>query len=134
MADLFKNTLSKIPTVYGRLLYLATLRTPSTGAYIHHGMEQIFGKQESQRCMREAHELVFAEWLRLPLTDKRVEMVRFLQTTEGNPLEVLAHWKTRTKVAFAPAAARPSELELFVGEIELIAATITALDASRDQV
>ena len=54
-ADLFKNTLSRIPTVFGRLAYLASLRGPDSGVYGHHGLTLMFGREESKRALARSH-------------------------------------------------------------------------------
>jgi hypothetical protein len=43
-ADLFKNTLSRIPTLFGRLAYLASLRDSNSGIYRHYGLASISRK------------------------------------------------------------------------------------------
>ncbi len=51
-SDLWRNTLSQIPTVYGRLVYLASLRNPNTGHYGHHGLSLVFGEDEANRALK----------------------------------------------------------------------------------
>ena len=67
VADLWRHTLNKIPTTYGRLTYLADLRDPRTGVYQHHGLAATFGREEAKRALAESHLQVFSEWLALPL-------------------------------------------------------------------
>ena len=42
-ADLWRNTLSQIPTLFGRLVYLSSLRDSNSGAYEHYGLAKVFG-------------------------------------------------------------------------------------------
>jgi len=53
-ADLWKHTLSRIPTAYGRLMYLGSLRDPNSGIYRHHGLSAAFGREESGRLFSKA--------------------------------------------------------------------------------
>ena len=73
--DLWKNTLSKIPTQFGKLAYLASLRDPNSGIYRHHGLSAVFGREESNRALRQNHEQAFFEWLNLPLSEKSADLM-----------------------------------------------------------
>src|SRR6478672_862944 len=56
LADLWKHTLSQIPSTYGRLAYLASLRDANSGVYRHHGLSAAFGREESVSAMRKSHQ------------------------------------------------------------------------------
>jgi hypothetical protein len=73
-ADLFKNTLARIPTVFGRLAYLASLRDANSGIYSHHGLAAIFGRDESRKALSQSHQAVFQEWLNLALREKKEDL------------------------------------------------------------
>ena len=73
LADLWKHTLSQIPSTYGRLVYLASLRDPNSGSYRHHGLSAAFGREESGSALRKSHEDIFLEWLKMPLAQKNAE-------------------------------------------------------------
>src|SRR5690348_10217431 len=75
--DLWKHTLSQIPTAYGRLSYLASLRDINSGIYRHHGLAAMFGREESSKALRESHEESFREWLNLPLRDKKHDLMQY---------------------------------------------------------
>src|SRR5260370_21275259 len=61
-ADLWRNTLSRIPTLFGRLVYLSNLRSPNTGRYEHHGLALVFLESESDRELRKLHQQFLQEW------------------------------------------------------------------------
>src|SRR5580658_8601899 len=82
ISDLWKHTLSRIPTLFGRLAYLASLRDPNSGAYRHHGLSAVFGREESGKALRESHEQAFVEWLKLSLAEKYEDLARYLATLE----------------------------------------------------
>ena len=44
-SDLWRHTLSQIPTTFGRLVFLASLRDPNTGAYAHYGFAHRVGEE-----------------------------------------------------------------------------------------
>ena len=120
-ADLTKNTLSRIPTLFGRLSYLASLRDPNSGAYRHHGLASIFGREESRKALGQSHEGVFQEWLNLRLEEKRDDLALYLAGLEETRTVVLEHWtKVRPYRGYTPASARESERELFFAEFEVL--------------
>ena len=112
--DLWKNTLSRIPTVYGRLAYLASLRDQNSGIYRHHGLSTLFGREESCKALRESHVIVFQEWLNLPLSEKYVELTGYLNSLEDSSKVVLDHWiRAGSYKNLLPDGARKPEIELF---------------------
>src|SRR5262249_45578568 len=74
--DLWKRTLCQIPTVYGRLSYLASLRDQNSGIYRHHGLMAVFGREESSRALRESHESAFREWIHLSMREKKQDLTQ----------------------------------------------------------
>jgi hypothetical protein len=120
-ADLWKHTLSQIPTVYGRLVYLASIRDPNSGQYRHHGLATVFGREESVRALRESHEQVFLEWLALSLRDKKLDLERYFSTLEEPAGEVVSYLEeTGAYASQAPAAALPVEHDLFRSEMQTL--------------
>jgi hypothetical protein len=128
-ADLFKNTLSRIPTLFGRLAYLAALRDPNSGIYRHYGLASIFGREESRKALSQSHETVFHEWLNLPLEEKRGDLAAYLNSLEDPLPEVLDHWTgLRVYRGYVPASARESERELFCAEFDVLLETFKCPD------
>jgi hypothetical protein len=123
--DLWKNTLSGIPTAYGRMVYLASLRDLNSGVYRHHGLSVVFGRDESAKALKENHEQVFADWLNLSLAAKYKDLLAYLTSAEDPPRLVIEHW-LRSKVyrAQPPNSARTMERELFVQDMEVLLETI----------
>jgi hypothetical protein len=123
-ADLFKNTLSRIPTLFGRLAYLASLRDSNSGVYRHHGLASIFGRDESRKALSQSHQTVFQEWLNLPLADKKDDLSAYLNGLDDPRPEVLDHWASlRPYLGYMPASARVSERELFCAEFDVLLET-----------
>src|SRR5271170_3371121 len=73
-ADLWRNTVSQIPSVFGRLVYLASLRNPNNGCYEHHGLALVFGEDEANKALRNSHTAVFAEWLSFNLEQQKADL------------------------------------------------------------
>src|SRR5579859_4178934 len=121
LADLWKHTLSQIPTLYGRLVYLASLRDPNSGVYRHHGLSAAFGREESSQALKHSHERIFSEWLTLPLADKSSDLGNYLQSLDDPQGMVVSHWlRSDHYRAQIPDSARPMESELFHGDLEAL--------------
>jgi len=121
LADLCKHTLSHIPTVSGRLVYLATLRDVNSGAYRHHGLATAFGRYEAARALRESHQAIFQEWLNLTLAEKNEDLREYLMALADPPEEVVAHWlRSGVYRSYVPATARDAETELFCHDLETL--------------
>jgi hypothetical protein len=129
-ADLFKNTLARIPTVFGRLAYLASLRDSNSGIYRHHGLASIFGRDESRKALSQSHQTVFQEWLNLTLREKSEDLSRYFEGLEDPRPVVLDHWiSIRSYGSYIPASARESERELFAAEFDVLLETLKCPDA-----
>lgn len=92
LADLWKHTLSAIPSTYGKLMCLAGLRDANSGHYRHYGLSAAFGREESASALRQSHEQVFKEWLKLPVPEKSSDLEQYLAGVEEVPATVAGNW------------------------------------------
>jgi hypothetical protein len=123
--DLWKHTLSRIPAVFGKLAYLASLRDTNSGAYRHHGLTSLFGREESVRALRESHEQAFLEWIGFPLAEKSRDLEQYFAGLEESRETVVEHWlRSRIYATYAPGSARTMERELFLSDLEALLQTI----------
>ena len=121
-SDLWRNTLSQIPTTFGRLIYLASLRDQNTGAYHHHGLEQLFGPEQSEQTLRHSHGQIFSDWLCFNLEQQKNDLEAYLD--ELNEDKKIPFWLpgsdfARTGVTF-PRLAREVERNLFITDLEMV--------------
>src|SRR6266851_1649145 len=93
VADLWKHTLSNIPTLYGRLVYLGSLMEPDSGRYRHHGLATIFGRNESHAALRGSHLEIFVEWLSLPLAERHADLLEYLKSLPHRSNQVVRKWR-----------------------------------------
>lgn len=121
LADLCKHTLSRIPTLSGRLIYLATLRDAHSGTYRHHGLISAFGRDEAVRALRESHQAAFQGWLKLSLAEKNEDFRDYLIALDDPQEEVVRHWlQTGVYRSYVPASAIKAESDLFCHDLEMI--------------
>ena len=121
LGDLWKNTLSQIPTRFGRLVYCSSLRERNTGAYRHHGLSASFGRDASEEALRNSHEETFSEWLALAIADKSADLGDYLRHLEDPSDEVVRHLLLSGQLhILAPSSSLPVERDLFLSEMELL--------------
>jgi hypothetical protein len=119
-ADLFRNTLSCIPTLFGRLAYLASLRDGNSGVYVHHGLKSIYGGKKSHEALAQSHREIFHNWLKLPLVDKIEDLKSYVNTLD-NAAAFLEYWtQGPPSRSYLPEAVRGAEKMLFFDEFEIL--------------
>jgi hypothetical protein len=124
-ADLWRNTLSQIPSAFGKLVYLSSLRNPVTGKYEHHGLALVFGEDEAARALRKSHAQAFAEWLSYNLEQQKADLDLYLSAVLEDRRAVVETWlSVRTYRTFIPASAKTVEKRLYVADIEALIALL----------
>jgi hypothetical protein len=120
-ADLWRNTLSQIPTVFGRLVYLSSLRSQNTGLYEHHGLWLLFGEEEADKALRKSHEDCFSDWLNFSLEQQRADLDLYLSALTGTKRSIIETWiKLMPYRNLVPAAARRPEKKLFLSDFDAL--------------
>ena len=120
-ADLWHRTLAQIPSLFGRLLYLSSLRSWNTGRYEHHGFAQEFGEDAAHEALFESHERTFAEWLRSPLEEQKADLDLYLAGLTPDRAAIVDAWLNLAPYRnLVPASARDSERDLFATDFEAL--------------
>lgn len=119
--DLWRHTLSQIPSLFGRLVYLCSLRDPNTGNYEHYGLAQVFGESEANRVLRESHHQAFSSWLCLTLEQQKADLDLYLSGLSGNRATILDTWiRLQPYRNLIPSTAREVERELYMADLDAI--------------
>jgi hypothetical protein len=106
-------------------MYLASLRDPISGIYRHHGLSAAFGRDESNRALKDSHRKTFREWLRLPLADQSRDLQVYLNELEDSKSTVVNHWlSSKLYRDQVPSSARKMERELFNQDFEILLETL----------
>jgi hypothetical protein len=120
-ADLWRNTLSQIPTVFGRLVYLASLRDMNSGGYQHYGLAQIFGEKDTDKTLRHSHIQIFSEWLNFNLEQQKEQLETYLGGLEEDISAILSTWiRLAPYRNLIPARAREVERRLYLTDLETV--------------
>jgi hypothetical protein len=122
--DLWRHTLARIPTLFGRVLYLSSLRNQTSGAYEHPSLAQMVGDEEAGETLRRSHARVFQDWLCLTLEQQKADLQEYLAETP-NPAIMLADWAASAAYqSWVPSTAQDVERRLFVGDLETLLALL----------
>ena len=73
-ADLWRNTLSQIPTIFERLLYLASLWDPKTTKFHHFGLAQRYGRGRTNSLLRASYLELLRKWTKCLEKDQQTQM------------------------------------------------------------
>ena len=120
-SDLWKNTLSRIPTLFGRLHYLASLRDPNDGEYRHFGLAQRFDENTAAITLRDHHLQVFEEWLDCNVEKQKADLESYLGGLEGDPKAILGNWiQLGTLRNCVPVETREVERRLYLSDLDTL--------------
>jgi hypothetical protein len=120
-SDLWRNTLSQIPSVFGRLVYLASLRNANSGRYEHHGLALVFGEDDANKALKKSHLRVFREWLAFNLEQQKADLDLYLSGLYEDKRTVLTTWLDVAPYrALIPATLRPVEKRLYIADLKAL--------------
>lgn len=118
---LLEEVLSEIPSILGRLVYLAALRNSATGQYEHPDLARRFGAVQVHGVLRASHYEAFADWLDYDLERRHTEVLLYLACHGIDKKMVLEKWRqSKAYQNLIPASARELEGNLFLQEFELV--------------
>jgi hypothetical protein len=121
IADVWRRTLSQIPTQFGRLAYFAGLRNPNTGIYEHHGLAALFGEEKSRLALAASHDETFAAWLAMSLELQKADLDAYLSGLGDDKLSIVRNWlSSRSYQNLMPALARDTAKALFMSDMEVL--------------
>ncbi len=121
LEDLWRNTMSAIPSDMGKLAYLGSLRDPNSGLYHHYGLEAVYSAEQSDLALRQMHLSLFYDWLKKGLADQKEDLEHYFRTVEGELNTVLENWKVMQPYrAYVPVEADEAGGQLFLDDLRLL--------------
>lgn len=119
--DVWKNTISTIPSDIGKLAYLASLRDPNSGRYRHFGLESLYSPEQADAALRQTHLELFYDWLKKPLAEQKEDLEHYFRTVEGDLGTVLENWAVLEPYRNCiPLDADGAGRQLFLDDLALI--------------
>ena len=120
-AELWNRTLVQIPTVFGRLVYVAKLRDQNSGQYQHFGFSQRFSEREADKTISRSHKNIFMDWLCFSLEQQRTDLENYLDSVGGDRRKIIAKWREWPPyMGWIPPQSRPADRELFRSDLEIV--------------
>jgi hypothetical protein len=108
-----QRILSQIPTTFGCLVYLASLRDKVAGRYSHTIFQGVLDADEADRALCNAHHQVFFRWLTFGLEEQMKDLGDYLQA--NGPSEAILRYAD-----LMPSTSRDVERQLFLTDLETI--------------
>jgi hypothetical protein len=125
-ADLFRHTLARIPSLFGRLMYLSSLRDPHSGIYRHYGLATAFGRDQSIQALESSHSRSFREWVKLSLQEKHADLVSYLETLDDPKNLVVRYWlESGGYAGGVPDAASKADRALYMEDVRQLLTVIS---------
>lgn len=109
--DLRQRTVEKIPGTWGRLKYVAGLRSP-TGGYAHWGLARTHGHGAAQDAFREIHGELVKTILRTRLSALREDLGQSSETEGTNPVFYASTLSASLNQLLPSDCSKESELHL----------------------
>jgi len=119
--DFTATTLAAIPNLYGRLIYIASLRDLSTGKYEHSGLAALYSPEAIQEALECCHHEIFQRILETPLAIQADDLRECLQEMDGSFSSTLSNWRRMESYRILPPGNAPDYLrELFFSNLRAL--------------
>jgi hypothetical protein len=113
-------SLESLPTPFARLVFLASLRDPYTGQYLHEGWGTIAAVGEIHQALEKAHQEIFSAVVALSLGDFCAELGRHFTSLNQPHVAIAKLWlEIEPYREMIPQGCSPIERALFVAQIRL---------------
>jgi hypothetical protein len=91
--DFTSRTLAVIPSDFGRLYYVSSLKDSATGRYQHDGLLQMYSDDSVQEALGQCHEELFSRILETPLAEQERDLRKCLDSSGDRFWSVVETWR-----------------------------------------
>jgi len=91
--DFTSKTLSVIPSDFGRLCYVNSLKDPDSGRYKHDGLADLYSENSVQAALEQCHEELFSRILETPLQDQEGDLRKCLGAAGDEFWTIVDSWR-----------------------------------------
>jgi|SRR5271168_10500 len=132
--DFTARTLAALPTEFGKLLYLASLRDFSSGNYVHEGLLARHSNEAVQQALGYCHEEVFLRILEMPLEQQEWDLRACIAAQEGEFWGKVRRWRESEFYRLLIPTGSPAYLrEIFVANAGALLELVLEEGAKRGQ-
>ena len=119
--DLWRNTIAAVPSDFGKLVYLASLRDNNSGLYHHYGLERTYSPEQCDAAIHRSHQEVLYGWLEKSLEEQKSDLEFYFRGVEGDLPQVLDNWaELRPYLSYLPADTSSAAREWFLSDLQIV--------------
>ena len=118
--EIWRHTLARIATLFGRLVYLSSLHNPRGAEYSHLALAKMVGEAQAEATLRRSHAQVFQDWLILNLEQQKADLQEYLAELPDPAAQVAALRNSPSYQNLVPPMALDAERQLFAADIETL--------------
>lgn len=125
--EAWRQALSEVLTVFGRLVYISSLRDQNSGRYKNYRLAEAFGEEETDRVLRGSHVESFSEWLCFSLEQQKADLDLYLSGLEVDKRTALETWEKLAPFRnLVPADTMEVERQLFLADLDALLELLNA--------
>jgi AraC-like DNA-binding protein len=120
-----RQALAEIPSIFGRLACLSSLRDPHSGHYRSSDFDLRFREDDLDFALRNIHEEFFQDWLQCTIAQQKADLEVFLCGLTVERVKVLSSWaRLEPYRAYPPEAVDDLERRIYFGNLQVILALL----------
>jgi len=124
-AEYWAERLEAVPTIFGRLAFLGSLRDAMTGVYRDAAAARDYSEAEIGQSLSTMHTRIFRQWLAMNLEQQSIDLSDYLSTADGRSA-FLAFNHREVAGVLAPSEAKLQERELFKRDLANLLIMVSA--------
>jgi hypothetical protein len=131
--DFTSRTLAAIPSDFGRLYYVSSLRDSLTGRYQHDGLMDVYSDNSVQEALGQCHEELFSRILETPLAEQERDLRKCLGATGSKFWTFVDSWQNDKSFQTMCPEGLPSYLkDLFCSNLAALLAIFSSQRVTAD--
>lgn len=125
--DFTSRTLAAIPSDFGRLYYVSSLKDSATGRYRHDGLVEVYSENSVQEALAHCHEELISRILETPLHEQERDLRKCLDSAGDRFWTVVETWgEDRSFLTMCPEGLPTYLEELFCSNLGALLAIFSA--------